>query len=614
MRTRRLARAILFLGFLSIAPATAEEDFRKCGTPYPTPDSEPKAPVREIREERAAPVRLVPGVRAAGRIVDEAGRPVVGAEVALSDPLLGPERQGERRTRTSRAGRFRFDNLPEGDVAVWIRHPSYVPRREVHSTEEGDLGRIVLRRGVQLTGRVSDPDGRPVTGLPLQAFLPGMEKDAAPLLSVSTGPDGSFVLPHVPAGALKLSACREDYQLLAVNVDPAGQPVQLTVIPGGTLRGRVLDPEGRPVAGALVRPRLAKIRRWAYMERGQPWRPCPPEPDAITDAGGRFVIGPLPPDLYDLEAHADGLQSTRVRLLRAAARAPIDGIEIRLQRGAPVSADAQGTPGTGAAVPARQPGAGPGATVTGRMLGLAGDEPGPSAWVALFTKERPPVTGALRADGTFRLRGVPAGTWTLSTEVSPHQRAGTTIVVGPGQTEVRADLQLPPARSVSGRLLDDHGRPVAGATILAWRDSRTTSVATRTDGSFHLDLPDGSYLLHVEKPGWRRYGPRDLQVQGSAVADLEIRMENVPGTTLRGRLLHFLPGDRVSLSADEIRPGESWIPGTVELEAYSIPGLHPGLWRIYVASAGCEIQKTIKVLPGITEMEMDLDFTPEAKP
>ena len=104
--------------------------------------------------------------------------------------------------------------------------------------------------------------------------------------------------------------------------------------PEATVRGRVVDPSGHPVAGAVLRPKPASSDPWDLLDtelaeiQGYSQK-------AVTDAAGRFSLGLLP-GWHRLEARADGWKSSRSGTLRAAAGQTIDGIEIRLQRGAVV--------------------------------------------------------------------------------------------------------------------------------------------------------------------------------------------------------------------------------------------------------------------------------------
>ena len=638
--------------------------------------------VREVvlRPGEARPMRvtLFRGVRAEGRVVDESGRPVAGAEVVLSGHLLGPELPDDRsgflrsretlRATTSRTGRFHFEALPEGDVTLLLQHPSYAAQREVHQVDHGDLGKIVLRRGVALSGRVVDRDGRPVADLPVRAFLPEMDFcGGAPAFSASTGTDGAFLLPHVPAGEVVLSVRRDDVRPLTEWVRPAGGPVELKVRSGAVLRGRVLDPSGRPMAGATVRPVPAIFGVWVDVDTSS----CAPVSPAVTDAGGRFSVGGLRPDLYDLVASA-GDRSGHALGLRAAAGTVRDGIEIRLRRGmadpssrttVPVRGRVTGPGGapvggalvtnlagarawtaddgsfevqvpvrgigitalrrgfTISEIPVNPEGAPvdglafrlkPESVVTGRVLGLAAGEPAPSGRVALVAPAMPEISGALAADGTFRLRGVPPGTWELSTRVA-YRQAGATLTVPPGPSEVRADLHLPPTHPVSGRVLDALSRPVARAEVEAYLDNQSTRVATGADGSFHIDLPDGSYLLSAAKPGFRKDDYQKLQVQGTAVVDLQLRLEPDTSATLSGHLRGLGALERPVLIARAVRPERSprEVTADIELDAYSLTGLEPGLWSLEAQSAACTVHRTIEIPAGISQLTLDLDLAEE---
>ncbi len=70
---------------------------------------------------------------------------------------------------------------------------------------------------------------------------------------------------------------------------------------GGGLRGRVLDPQGRPVPGARI-TLTAEATDHAR--------------EAVTDAAGSYALVELPPRAYSLVAEAPGLASRRYDGLR----------------------------------------------------------------------------------------------------------------------------------------------------------------------------------------------------------------------------------------------------------------------------------------------------------
>lgn len=421
---------------------------------------------------------LVPGVAfalgeerhtATGRVVDEAGRPVAGAEIQIVD-ALDQDEGAPRRTRTGRAGRFRFDQVPEGDYLVVVEHPSHAPFWEVRAVEGGDLGTLVLHPGVRLTGMVTDRDGRTVAGHPVEASFHWRSGGPRPKV-VRTGPDGSFALEHAPSAGVVLDACGEGYVARRVVVEHPEEPVHLTV---------------EPAARSETRP--AVDDPWELLARSLDRTSCLPLPETTPPSGS--------------------VDSGRIEV------APVQG---------------------------RVTGSALGAAITGRILGLAAGEPGPDDRVWLDQRNGPLLTAAIRSDGTFKVRQVPHGTWDLSVVVSERE-ARSTVVLPPGQSEIRADLVLPPVHPVTGRVVDELGRPLARAEILAWWEGRlsVTSGTTRADGSFLLHLPDRRYRLIVRKEGFQEGELPSLQVQGGPVTGLEIRLQRAvvpsPGPGFSGAI------------------------------------------------------------------------------
>ncbi|HEV3145557.1 MAG TPA: carboxypeptidase-like regulatory domain-containing protein [Gemmataceae bacterium] len=73
---------------------------------------------------------LARGGSVAGRITDEAGKPLADVDVRLGDVTAGSggayQSLNEFRARTGADGRFRFEQVPIGKASVWIHKPGYV--------------------------------------------------------------------------------------------------------------------------------------------------------------------------------------------------------------------------------------------------------------------------------------------------------------------------------------------------------------------------------------------------------------------------------------------------------------------------------------------------------
>lgn len=153
---------------------------------------------------------------------------------------------------------------------------------------------FVLREGAWLTGRLLDPDGRPVAHALLHVSDDADREQTAP-----TGEDGRFRAP-VPRGA----TCSVVFDGIVVGrdtdltarEDAASPGVEAVlrcerVATGRTVRVRVTDPTGRPVAGVAVflsGDQRATVRR------------------ADTDAEGRARFADLPAHEWSLMAGGHG--------------------------------------------------------------------------------------------------------------------------------------------------------------------------------------------------------------------------------------------------------------------------------------------------------------------
>src|SRR5205823_3708250 len=111
-----------------------------------------------------------------------------------------------------------------------------------------------------LTGRVLDPDGKPLVGAKLFAgpALKANDFAAARLDEIkevgTSGVDGKFAV-KVPAGlATTLIARAEGVGLdfLFIPPDRLGEEIELRTMTDHPVRGRVVDTQGKPVAGATV--------------------------------------------------------------------------------------------------------------------------------------------------------------------------------------------------------------------------------------------------------------------------------------------------------------------------------------------------------------------------
>lgn len=199
----------------------------------------------------------------------------------------------------SEAGLWVSPELTAGEYAVQLLDGSSTPVgwEEVTLTDRSERLRIVLDL-VAVKGRVFL--GRE----PLEADLMFLKPGVGPRGSVSTDAEGRFrtSLPEPGRWDVQVVATGTPGETCAarisVEITAANAGDLRIVLPDTSLRGKVVDHQGRPVGGAEV-----SAVRWFVPGAFS---------SAAADAGGEFVLRGLPPGEYTLQAAQGGRKSHQV--------------------------------------------------------------------------------------------------------------------------------------------------------------------------------------------------------------------------------------------------------------------------------------------------------------
>ena len=170
-----------------------------------------------------------------------------------------------------------------------------------------------------------------------------------------------------------------------------------------------------------------------------------------------------------------------------------------------------------AGLQAQQPGSAELSHVEGRVANALTGQPVAEAAVTLYRSVGGDAASEITSDaaGRFMIDGIAPGTYRIAAEgkgyLQPEYSATEALVIAPGQTIKDLELKLTPQGEISGRVLADPDRPLAGVEVVALRSLQagntrrmTRAAETRTDalGEFHLtDLSPGNYLLAANRPG-----------------------------------------------------------------------------------------------------------------
>lgn len=403
---------------------------------------------------------------------------------------------------------------------------------------ELDLGTVTLSRGLSLTVRATDLQGR---------YIEGARVDLSPAVRGPTtvhreirgltSPEGAWTAQGLELFEMRLTVQKEGFlpHDEVVAVESEGNPiVQVRLETGAALTGQVIDSEGNPIPGLssrLLDPSSGDPGPWFFWglsggiqghtstyDRGQlRMTAVPPEKPLTLALRARGFV----PVLTAVEAIAAGTEKT------------FD--TIRLERGGGIK---------------------------GRVRTSAG-QPIPHASVTLlfpfdnnWLENGDMGSYVADLDGRFDVTGLLPGRYSVRAVALDWVQATPLIVDIPGSETIESEVILTEAASYMGRVLYEDGKPVRRATI--WIDDPRTandindfSGSTEQDGRFLFEgLPRTPLDLtvvygrlpprQVAKDLSPALFPKELRVPRGA--DLRIRLGGVPRGLERVRV-QITPGE-----------------------------------------------------------------------
>jgi len=243
-----------------------------------------------------------------GRIVNTEGKPIPKAKVALYyyHTRWGMGNHIAEETESGMDGLFIFkDSLKYGDTKEYpygrdsyillVTHPDYAfSWKKIIRDQEQATYEIILTEPKWQTITVTDHDGKPLAGAQVWPYNVGNRADAEPIfrdylslptyvdiVGATTDADGKATIKNLPKTRSSFHASLKG---CATGLSFSGnRPIRLSK--GATVSGTILDEDGKPVEGALVKFHTEWM--WNFFL-------------TKTNSQGKFRIEDLPAEGWDM--------------------------------------------------------------------------------------------------------------------------------------------------------------------------------------------------------------------------------------------------------------------------------------------------------------------------
>jgi Carboxypeptidase regulatory-like domain len=477
-----------------------------------------------------------------------------------------------------------------------------------------------------IKGRVVAVDNGQGMGKVMLSLVPAERRDEGRPLTVRTTPDGSYEFKQVAPGRYRLFASRNGYARQGYGQKPGSESdlasatpldvrsgealnnIDLSLLRGGAIEGRVLDQDGEPAAQiqvSLIRARYVQGRRVLQ-----------PFGSDQTDDRGQFRIYDIAPGGYFLMASPrvfgmtdenravyppiyfpgvlDPQEAAKVKMVSGG---ELRGYDLTLFEAAGYQISGRVTPADGQ--PARR------VFVTAHKV--------PSSGLA-----QPASAQGTGAQGDFTLRGLIPGTYRLVAQERREDRflTGSTVVEIGNQDVAGVALPLGNGAELQGRVVQEEGQNQQGnltslrVSAIPLGDTggsgfrvRTTPGATlQADGTFLLkDLAEGPARIVLSQPPGGAY-VKSIRAQGKDVTDSTLdlhsgdRIQGVEivisanGAQLSGSVKEGSNGPPVSGASVLLYPADAQLIGpnsryirtakSGQQGEFSLAGLAPGEYKL----------------------------------
>jgi protocatechuate 3,4-dioxygenase beta subunit len=303
----------------------------------------------------------------------------------------------------------------------------------------------------------------------------------------------------------------------AAGEEPNPDTNTLYLQPGGRIAGRVVGPDGKPLADAFVTSMpsdgsvFAMVREARVAQR--------------TDADGKFAFdGMIAGNKYTVRATKEGLASRDEGPIAVEAGTDRADVELKLEAGAGLTFRLL----TAKDVPVK--------SVEARLLPQGGGGRRRGFGISANDVEKDKIVP--QGDGKFLIKALDAGTFDLTLMPDDYADvAKEAVKLRTGETTDLGTLRVKESKSIAGRISDASGQPVEGAVISGmWMDAEarlSREARSGSDGRYRLSGLGDSPIRNVSV---RAAGYANANREGATPGDNAVDFTLEKNGSVRGRV------------------------------------------------------------------------------
>lgn len=353
--------------------------------------------------------------------------------------LAGREREAIGSATTNAEGTFAIDTKVQGVVDIAVLRDGYAPKLDSVLVDDNELV-IELASAAMRNGRVT------AGGKPVANAIVLVETEDGVAWSAHTDEKGSFAIPDPAKWTRVIEVVHPDYATLVADVT-RNASLELKLVPGTSIRGRVLGSDRAPVAKAKL-----FANTW---------------PAGATSDDGTFVIAHAGDDVKSIEAFTP----SEVGSAKRAAE-----MEIKLELSHTISG----------------------------VVRDARERPLPGARVHALPSTPPISQGAVRVaitddKGNYRIESCGAEQYAVAADATSLSFESAVASLRSSRT-ARADFTAMASTFLTGIVVDQRKHPIAGAHLrvtmahvpLIYAFAKGAEIAgtkSGRDGRFRIELP-----------------------------------------------------------------------------------------------------------------------------